>query len=81
MKYRSFLSYHVTKRYSKYETFQKQKNTCQELQIHPKTLNRYMKKIGFKWDKTAMPPSVWEKLLVELNSRNSSETKPKDSET
>ncbi len=61
--------------------FKSRKTLAQELQIHPKTLGRYMKKIGFKWDKTAMPPSVWEKLLVELNSRNSSETESKDSET
>jgi hypothetical protein len=61
--------------------FKSRKTLARELQIHPKTLSRYMRKIGFKWDKTAMPPIVWEKLLAELNSRNSSETELNGSDT
>lgn len=57
--------------------FKSRKTLAQELQIHPKTLSRYMKKIGIKWNKTPMPPVIWEKLLTKLNSENLSEVETK----
>ena len=52
--------------------FKSRKTLAYELQIHPKTLSRYMKKNGVIWGKTPMPPVVWEKLLAKLDSENQS---------
>ena len=46
--------------------FKSRKTLAQELQIHPKTLSRYMQTLGIEWGKKPMPPLIWERVLREL---------------
>lgn len=46
--------------------FKSRKTLAQELQIHPKTLSRYMKELEIHRGKKPMPPAVWERVLHEL---------------
>jgi hypothetical protein len=47
--------------------FKSKKDLARELQIHPKTLSRYMQTLGIKWSKKPMPPQIWERVLRELH--------------
>ncbi len=52
--------------------FKSKKELAHELHIHPKTLGRYMAKLGIIWNKKEpMPPVVWEKVVENLNQENS----------
>jgi len=46
--------------------FKSKKDLARELQIHPKTLSRYMQTLGIEWGKKPMPPLIWERVLREL---------------
>jgi len=46
--------------------FKSKKDLARELEIHPKTLNRYMRNLGIEWGKKPMPAAVWEKVVQEL---------------
>lgn len=39
---------------------------AKELDIHPKTLARYMKKLGIEWPHKLMPAEVWEEVVRRL---------------
>lgn len=52
--------------------FKSKKDLARELKIHPRTLNRYMDKLGIRWNhKELMPPVVWESVVDGLNREDS----------
>lgn len=48
------------------------KELAGELKIHPRTLSRYMDKLGIRWDHNEpMPPIIWESVVSSLNQEDS----------
>lgn len=51
--------------------FKSRKTLAKELQIHPRTLNRYMKALDIKWGREPMPFEVWNEVVQRLGCDDS----------
>jgi len=51
--------------------FKSRKTLAKELEIHPRTLNRYMKALDIKWGREPMPFEVWNEVVHRLRCDDS----------
>lgn len=58
---------HLNTLFDMIKPFKSRKDLARKLQIHPKTLSRYMQTLDIEWGKKPMPPQIWERVLRELS--------------